>query len=183
MTDRDPIQVGDRRAKSWRVFIMPAIVLGFLGGHVIFVISAITIATGDPSFAVVPDYYQKSVDWDAHKAALADSESLGWQVELQPSEQVDQLGQREVVVVLRDRAGKPVVDATVTMELFHRARAGDVIRSQFAEVLPGQYAALLKMPREGRWEFDLHAEQGGQVFIWNAQRDIRRAEPAHGGAL
>lgn len=144
---------------------MPLVVLGLLGGHMIFIMTAITLATGDSSFAVVPDYYQKAVDYDERKALLAESEQLGWQIELAAAEQIDAIGEREVVVMLRDRDGQPVTDAAVQVFGYHYARAGDPVAFESVEVLPGQYVGKARVGREGFWQFEVSAERGEERFF------------------
>lgn len=160
----------------WRVFLMPGVVCGLLGGHVVFVAIAITLATGDRSFAVVPDYYQKAVDWDQRRDELAASDELGWRVELRPSGTVDALGQRNLALAVHDAAGQPVAGAAVTVEFFHHARAKDFRDIELSEVVPGQYAAAAQMPLAGRWQFDIVIERGEQRYVATLQQHVPSGE-------
>ena len=144
---------------------MPMVVLGLLGGHMVFIMTAITLATGDSSFAVVPDYYQKAVDYDERKALLAESEQLGWRVELTAAEQIDAIGEREVLVMLRDRDDQPVTDAAVQVFGYHYARAGEPVAFESVEVLPGQYVGKARVGREGFWQFEIDVNRGEQRFF------------------
>lgn len=152
-----------QRTSRWR-FLMPAVVLGLLGGHVLFVMTAITLATGDRSFAVVPDYYQKAVDFDERKAALQASATLGWRAEVLPGQAVDAIGQREVVVILRGLDGEAITEAQVSVSGYHFARASDPVAFTCEEVLPGQYVGQARVGREGFWQFEVDARLGGQRF-------------------
>lgn len=149
---------------------MPAVVLGLLGGHMVFIFTAIAIGTGDPSFAVVPDYYQKAVDYDEKKALLAQSEKLGWSVDVSASDSADATGQRELIVQIRDAQGKPVGDRVVSIEGYHRARAGEPVSMQCVEVLPGQYVGKARMSREGFWQFTIDARGDGARFVGEIQQ-------------
>jgi len=131
----------------------------------VFILIAITLATGDRSFAVVPDYYQKAVDYDDRKALLAESAELGWQAELTAGERIDALGAREVVVMLRDVEGKPVTDAAVKVSGYHYARAGEPVAFEGVEALPGQYVGQGRVSREGFWQFEIDAQRGEQRFF------------------
>ncbi|MFK7790373.1 MAG: FixH family protein [Phycisphaeraceae bacterium] len=169
MTNADSIQsrVDQTALKKTqkRRFIMPAVVLGLLGGHMIFIFTAIAIGTGDPSFAVVPDYYQKAVDYDEKKALLAESAELGWTVELMPSDTADAIGQRELIVQLRDASGKPVRNRVVKIDGFHQARASQPISMTCVEVLPGQYVGKGLLTREGFWQFTVDAASEEASYI------------------
>lgn len=163
-------------AKNGKRFTMPAVVLGLLGGHMVFIMVAITLATGDRSFAVVPDYYNKAVDYDQRKAELIASEQLGWQVELQPGAAVDAKGERELVVVLRDRDGDPVTHAEVRVSCYHFARAREPVSLELNEWLPGQYVGTSKLSREGFWQFEISAKRGDERFVSETKQFVRKPE-------
>lgn len=156
---------------------MPAVVLGLLGGHMVFIFTAITLGTGDPSFAVVPDYYEKAVDYDERKALLAQSAELGWAVELTPAGQADAVGQRDLFVRFRDRDGQPIQGLSVQVAGYHVARAKETVTMQCIEVLPGQYVGSARITREGFWQFAIDAESGEQRFVG----EVRQFVVAAGG--
>lgn len=144
---------------------MPAVVIGLLGGHMLFIFTAIAIGTGDPSFAVVPDYYQKAVDYDERKALLAQSDKLGWSIDVSPGNEADAIGQRDLIVQLRDASGQPVRDAVMKIDGFHQARASQPIAMMCAEVLPGQYVGKARLTREGFWQFTIDVTAGDERFV------------------
>lgn len=155
---------------------MPAVVFGLLGGHMLFIFIAITLGTGDPSFAVVPDYYEKAVDYDERKALLSSSEALGWAVQLQPSATADSVGQRELVVQVRDKLGEPVQGLSLRVEGYHYARASEPVAFECVEVLPGQYVGEARMAKEGFWQFEVDAIKGEQRFIADQKQFVSAAE-------
>lgn len=53
------------RASSRR---WPIIILAMLAGHVLFIATAITLATRS-RYDVIPDYYRHAVNWDIDRAA------------------------------------------------------------------------------------------------------------------
>ncbi len=165
-----------KQVQPARRFTMPLVVAGLLGGHIVFIVVAITLATGDRSFAVVPDYYNKAVDHDQHKAQLAESAALGWQLEIKPASVIDAVGRRELVVVLRDAAGQSISDASVSVTCYHLARANQVQTLTLREVLPGQYAAQSDLGKEGFWNFDLTAVRGEERFIAERKQFVRQPE-------
>lgn len=153
------------RRKSARRFTMPVVVFGLLGGHMAFIVIAITIATGDRSFAVVPDYYQKAVAYDDRKSLLADSEALGWRVELQPAKSASSIGGREVLLRLTDREGSAVAGAAVRVSCYHFSNASRPESFDLVEGRPGQYSGTARLRREGFWWFEIEAVRGDDVFV------------------
>ncbi len=165
-------------SRARKRFMMPAVVLGLLGGHFVFILVAITLGTGDPSFAVVPDYYDKAVAHDDRKGALAASAELGWRYEIRPGRTLDAVNQRDIIIALHDRDGGPIEGATVTLSCYHFARAGEVLDIELSEVLPGRYAGRAGLGREGFWQFDLAATRGDERFVAAAKQFVYRAEAA-----
>ena len=155
---------------------MPAVVLGLLGGHMVFIMIAITLATGDPSFAVVPDYYQKGVDYDERKALLTQSAALGWSVEVNASPSADAIGQRELVVQVRDANGQTVQGLDMRVEAYHVARASDPVTLACVEALPGQYVTTSRMSKEGFWQFAIDATLDDQRFVAELRQFVQEAE-------
>lgn len=152
---------------------MPAVVLGLLGSHMLFILIAITLGTGDPSFAVVPDYYQKGVDYDERKALLASSAELGWVVDVLPGETTDAVGQRELVVQVRNEQGQPVRGLQVQIDAYHVARASEPVRLVCVEVLPGQYIGSARLSREGFWQFSLEATNDDERYIAEQRQFVK----------
>ncbi|XAL99334.1 FixH family protein [Phycisphaeraceae bacterium D3-23] len=150
---------------------MPAVVFGFLGAHMVFIFTAITLAVGDRSFAVVPDYYQKAVDWDEHKAELAASAALGWQAEVTAGREVSTLGERPLTLDLHDAGGTPITGAQVSATLYPVARAKQVITVELSPVAdtPGRYSASPQMCREGTWDLSIRVERAGERYVHEQQ--------------
>lgn len=155
---------------------MPVVVLGLLGSHMTFIMIAITLGTGDPSFAVVPDYYQKGVDYDERKALLAASSELDWSVAIDPSPSVDAVGQRELIVSVRDAQGDAVEGLDIAIDAYHVARANEPVALTCIEVLPGQYVGSARLGREGFWQFAIDATVGDQRFIVERRQFVQAAE-------
>lgn len=151
-------------------FVMPSVVLGFLGAHMVFILFAITLAVGDPSFAVVPDYYRKAVGWDEHKAQLAASSALGWQVEVAAARDVEATGERELTLVLHDSDGKPITGALINVSMYHHARAQHVVEAVLLPTgEPGRYTARPVMHRKGLWDISLTITHG-ELSYYHAEK-------------
>lgn len=171
-----PIDYDRTLRRSGKRFMMPAVVLGLLGGHVVFIVTAITLATGDRSFAVVPDYYQKAVDYDERKAQLAQSQALGWRVELQADDALSTTGERGVTVRLTDREGAQVPGAALSVSCYHLSNAGEPVHFELTEALSGEYVGSSALGREGFWWFEVTAQRNDQRYIHEFKQFLWQAE-------
>jgi nitrogen fixation protein FixH len=159
-------------AKSRLIWV--GLIAGALGTHVILCVVTATIATSDPSFAVVPGYHQQALRWDEKLAADRAGAALGWSAEVVPGSTADVLGRRAVVVTLRDRDGRPVTGANVEANVFHHARAAEAHTVSFAETADaGTYAATTEMRRAGLWEVRLSVRRGDGRFVATQTIDLR----------
>ena len=57
-----------------RSYRWPTIIVALLAGHVVLMMWAVFKATADPNFVVIPNYYDKAVNWDKEQARRAASE-------------------------------------------------------------------------------------------------------------
>lgn len=151
------------RRKSW----WPWFVVGLLGTHVAAMAIAVTLATRDRSFAVVPDYYQRAVNWDQAQAQIRASEKLGWRIAVEASDQVDPLGRRVASFVFTDARGSALPRATLEVEYFHHAHGDDdhMVKLSPDAADPTHFTALLPMRYAGQWEFHFTGQSGGQTFV------------------
>ncbi len=146
-----------RRARLWPIAIAAALVV-----HAGIWLLLAVLAVRDPSFAVEPDHYRRSLDWDAIAARERASRALGWSVAIETGALSP--GGRRIACRLRDRDGNPVAGAAVEVTAFHHARGGDRFRAALAEEAPGLYAARMDVERPGIWEFRIAARRGGTEF-------------------
>ncbi|MFI4861385.1 MAG: FixH family protein [Phycisphaerales bacterium JB063] len=174
MSDSAPPAATDPTGPTKNRFVMPGLVLAFLAGHMLFIIIAISIAVSDRSFAVVPDYYQKAVDWDEHKELLAASDALGWSAQVLPSRKVSILGKRELAVTLTDSEGRPVEGADVFVTLYPHAQANQISELVLSATdEPGRYSATAEMAREGVWSVSVHATRGAVAYLYEDKLFVR----------
>lgn len=145
----------------------PWIIVGLLGGHVTIMIIAVTIAVHDRSFSVVPNYYQRAVNWDQTQAEKRASEKLGWRVRVEASEQVDPLGRRAISFVLSDAQGKPIDHARMSVEYFHDAHGDEEKQVKLTPDArdPSRFSAVLPMRYAGDWEFTFTVTAQGKTFV------------------
>ena len=155
----------DRPARKGRYWTWPLIVVGLLLGHVSIMVTAVILATGDKSFAVLPNYYDKAVNWDKNQAELRASEKLGWQVTVIPSPDVDPTGHRAVNVTVVDAVGQPVADATVELTWYHHKRPNDLLKASLHTDAAGRASETVVMRGEGFYQVNVTATAGGHRFV------------------
>ncbi|MEP6779673.1 MAG: FixH family protein [Gemmatimonadaceae bacterium] len=133
------------------------------------------VANNDPSFAIEPDYYARSVAFDSTIAEERLSAKLGWVARSEIS--LDSARQSQIVVVtLADSAGQPIEHATVNVTAFYNARANDVIAASLTEISPGKYRAPLAIKFGGQWEVRIRATRVGTGALRENFETITRAE-------
>jgi nitrogen fixation protein FixH len=159
-----------KRPKLW-----PGMVFGLLSINVTVVGITVYLANADRSFAVEPDYYQKALRWDATAREHAASKELGWRIEVDPGA-VGAAG-RHVRITIRDRDGKPVDGARVRVTAFSALRAVDRHRADLEPLEPGVYGADMGIVLGGRWEFEVRATRGTDVFVERAMVTVPGQTP------
>lgn len=154
----DELQRKNRRsAFRWGTFVVGFLILQLTLGF-----SAVVLSKSDPTVAVVPDYYQKSLDWDSRKALLAQSEGLNWHALLTCE---------EGTLVLRavDDREDPIEIADVTISIYQHTRAADVRTWEIngAELdVPGQVRIANSLNCPGLWQVDVDlTDSSGQRFV------------------
>jgi nitrogen fixation protein FixH len=158
----DPAPRPGGAAPAWR---WPAIVVGLLVAHCLFMLTVAMIAVGDRSFVVVPRYYEQALAWDQTQALRRQSKKLGWRLGIETGRSVDLQGRRLVVFTLADAEGRPMHDATAQISYYHRRQAQQVERITLSATAPGRFERDLPMRAGGFWEFRVLASSGGQEFI------------------
>ena len=163
--------VFDRRANRNAAIRWGALVIGFLSFSVGLGIAAITLAARDPSVAVIPDYYQRALDWDETQRIRQESEALGWEVR----QGIGFGGDLNLVVV--DKQKQPVAIDRGTFVAFHHARANDLHQARITASSEGTINIPSLIRRAGLWQFELDlVDQQGQRFVKSWQQNILPAE-------
>jgi nitrogen fixation protein FixH len=150
----------------------PGVIFLLLGGQMVVITMAVVLSTRDPSFAIEPDYYQKSLHWDEQAAQIRANRALGWHVSLDIAPQDTPAGRRPVTVIVTDTAGRPLDGAGVESILFHHAGGQDRMQASFQPEGAGRYSAKLLLRKAGIWEFRLTIRRGTDVFTTIEQREV-----------
>jgi nitrogen fixation protein FixH len=162
-------EVAERRARRFWVSFICLI----LGSNVAMGFFAVYLALSDPSQSVIPNYYQKGLDWDKTKALWAASEKLGWSVQVSITPDSAAAVKRKIRLTVLDRDGKTVEKAMGSLALFHHAHGKSVQELSLNEVFPGVYECEAIMADPGRWEMTLHLKQEETEYLWREEKDFK----------
>ena len=157
-----------------RAWLWPAGLVALLVGSAAANIAFMLVATGDPSFAVERNYYQKALSWDETMAQAQRNVALGWTVAAGLSPAEGGRGQMRLSANVTDRDGTALDGATLSVEAFHNARAGQVREAVLAPVGDG-YTSLLEGGRPGLWELRFRVTRGKAVFTQVLTRELTAA--------
>jgi len=160
-----------KRGMAW-----PIAVAGILGLTVAANVWLIRIATGDPSFAIEENYYQRGVHWDDEMAQRAHNAELGWRL-LATLSPIERGRGADLHVALNDSAVAPIADASVVVWAVHVARANDPVEVTLHSSAPGQYVARVPIERAGLWELRIDVHRGADRFTSTERLDARSAHP------
>jgi nitrogen fixation protein FixH len=145
--------------------------VALLSACVIGIGTLATIASRDPGFSLEKDYYQRAVHWDREQAQWAANARLGYHVALSLGAVADR---PELVLTVADRAGAPLPLASVSVEGFPNARAGERRTFVLARSEDGSFRAPLEHARPGLWEFRITVQAGGERYTETVRRDVTR---------
>ncbi|MEM9692368.1 MAG: FixH family protein [Myxococcota bacterium] len=134
--------------------------VGILGGSVLANVYFVIKATGDPSFAIEKDYYQKAVAWDDTVEQNAASAALGWDVEVETTSHNSKM---QLGLVLVDDQRRPIHGADVTVRAFAIARSNQTYSTVLSE-RDGRYEGSFEGSRPGLWELVVEARLGSERF-------------------
>lgn len=156
----------ERRARRFWV----SLVVGLLGLQVAVGGVSLYLSLGDPTVAVVPNYHQKALDWDATHRARQLTQQLGWNIQPVVGVVLPDSGQRLVRIGIRDRQGRVVEGLQLSAKVFHHARGATIYDMHFVETDPGYYEARVGLAAAGLWQIQL--QMAGQHGLASEVRDL-----------
>lgn len=143
----------ERRARRvWVGLIVGLLSLQLMGG-----VMAVYLAVGDPTVAVIPNYYQAGLQWDVTRENLTRFTDLGWQVEFTVQPLDREVNGRQVALQLT-KQDHAVVKQDISAVVFHHAHGNERFDVKFDEAQPGQYVATCALTQSGVWEVHLKFE-------------------------
>jgi nitrogen fixation protein FixH len=159
-----------KRGAAWPIGVALA-----LGGVVAGNIWVMRIASGDPSFAVEPEYYRRALAWDSIAAQARASSLLGWRVTAHLDPFTAGNGAR-LSVRLADSSGATIRGADITVDALFVARAAEIHTVSLAEDASGLYSAQLPVRFSGQWELRLRARRGGALYTTTSRIEAVAAD-------
>ncbi len=151
----------------WRQYLWPAIVVAMLSAHAFVIVGALAVAAAlIPAAVTAPAGYEAALGWDAQQAARRASDALGWTLVTTPANSLEVNGDRRVQLLLRDRQGLPVDNATITLVIYHHAKPNERIERRLEpQSVRGVYETVLPMRSEGFWRLHAVAQQGEERLL------------------
>lgn len=167
MTTGEMAPGGQAASEAVARWIWPGLVVGLLGMQICMGMVAVSLATGDPTSRVIPHYHDRAIHWDSMAAARIASDQLGWKETISYGSTADVYGNRDLIVDLIDKDGKPVTGAKVACELWHHARPGDVLNVACEESseAPGRYDGRARLGRSGTWQAEVTANRSSEKYF------------------
>ena len=145
--------------KGWHVWSMLA---GFFSAviavNALFIVLAVRSFPGED----VPRSYVQGLQYNSVLDARAREAALGWSASAALTTNADQAA--EISVVMKDKAGAPILDADVSIELRRAATAREDRSITLTHRGDGVYAATLADLGRGGWRLRGRAVRGDATF-------------------
>lgn len=160
------MQVTKKLSKKWLIILIAMIAFGISGS---IVLMSITMNNG-PNL-VDKEYYEQGRKYEATVLQqAAEREALGWDMQLTiPSTIIGEtitylLGPSGTYQFsLKDRNGKPVTGAQVTLFAYRPSDSKADLRASMVEVSAGSYQGDLELPLQGAWVLTAQARLDADV--------------------
>lgn len=126
------------------------------------------------------DFQEKEALYNAYLRQVERQRERGWQV--RKGWQYEPVaGQAATfIVVVSDRAGEPVTDASVEGRFLRTSNSRDDFGFTMDEIAPGEYRASMAMPLPGRWQLVLRVRRDGELHEVRADTAVMAAGEAAG---
>lgn len=162
----------------WLLGVLALIVLVFIVNGVFIWLSvqsrpALVDAIGDNPVRKGRDIIRRELE--AHQ-------SIGWQLTVQPPSNHVVAEPAHYRVTVKDRAGRVVTGARMTVTAYRAADAAQDFAVPFAEAAPGEYAGELIFPLKGYWELHFKLALGEMRYSVTGDRlwvNPPSSSPAH----
>lgn len=169
MTPSSALPSNSRRAGAAR-FLPHWVPMLFIGGFLVVIgVNGTLVYFAQDTFSGLETAspYERGLDYNKTLAAEAAQDRLGWQSQMQISDESE--GTRSLQVRLTDRDGRPLDGLAVVAYLVRPSNEGldtTVIPRPLGD---GRYAASFVLPAAGQWELRLVA-QGGDIAWQHSER-------------
>lgn len=141
-------------------YFWPGLVIGLLCLSITMSFGGLYFAQSDGGAQVIPDYYERSVEYDDEYQARVESMQLGWDVDV---ELKGTDGELKVV----DEQGEPVEQLGGTLSFYRPELAEPVDEVELTAVAdrPGHYRFDDATDRPGYWELAVQLQREEDVFV------------------
>lgn len=152
----------------WPWFIGGALVL-----HVVVSLGVVFFTASNASYAVEEDYYDKAISWDEKRAQDRMNDELEWSLTFSVAPPTVPGEKPKLDVRLAGANGESLTGATISLETFHKASSGDIIRIAIPpSEEAGQYTASPEMRHNGLWELRFAVDYGPDHFTHTETRHL-----------
>lgn len=149
----------------------PYVIVLMLLAHASLMIGTIIYVSSKGDTYVDPEYYAKSVDWDAQRAMKEAAAEQGWTVRVNAHPVGDDPSLRDVEIELRDTQGQAIDDAMVQMVCYHPAELSNRIDAVLI-FEDGVYSRTLPIERTGIWRAELAIQRQGVRALMTKDLDV-----------
>lgn len=148
-------------------YFWPALIVTLLVFNVATSMTIVFFASSDGGPEIIPDYYEKSVDFDDQMATERASQNQGWTVTI---ELTDGLGELTVV----DAQDRPVTDLAGTIDFYrpHRAEPVAQVAVEAVPRTPGLYRFDNIALTAGLWDLAIDLNDGERTYVERRRRVI-----------
>jgi nitrogen fixation protein FixH len=146
-------------------YMWPALVVGLLLFNITASMTILYFAQSDGGPEVIPDYYERSVQFNDQMLANQASAATGWSVEL---ELYDVYGELTAL----DADGQPLVGLEGTVSFYRPERAQALGMAEVVATGPGEYRFENLAHKGGLWDLALELQGDDNTFINRIRRSV-----------
>lgn len=178
MSNARPVTTAAQAAEQKSRLLWSGVIVSLLGLQVFGCLLALFLATSSSSMAVIPNYHDKAIHWDEHRATLLASEQLGWQDQIEISGPVDIFENRDITIYLNDADDRPIQTTHLSVQVYRHTNPNEVFVLDFEQAAPGEYVSSLRMTDSGLWEFEVEATRDNSRFVRSRTMEVFSDGPA-----
>lgn len=156
-----------KRGSHW-----PFVIVGMLLAHASIMIGTIMYVGGKKDTYVDPEYYAKSVDWDAQRELKEAAENEGWQIAINAEPVASEPNQRRVRLRLQDADGNAIKDALVELKCYHPAEMSNRLDAVLLHDEAGTYTRTMPIDRTGIWIAEITIQRQGVRALLTKDLDV-----------
>ena len=150
----------------------PFVIALMLLTHASLMIGTIVYVSGKHDTYVDPNYYAKSIDWDAQREMQEAADKAGWQIKLRTEFVGTDPNQRSVELDLLDMNGNPIGDALIEMVCYHPLALSNRLNGVLMHDEGGTYTHTLPIDRPGIWLAELTIQHKGIRALLTKDLDV-----------